>query len=142
HHHAGQRGRELGPQGVAALVQLEVEELLDDLLAGFAREELLVREHGSVHVLVAEARGDGAEVAEEPLATAHVLGVEVARAARRLERARHAPRDITPAGGTPVWLHSGRRSGGPECDATAFSARWLCCCWRWRAAPRRSRSRR
>ena len=66
-------------------MQLEVEELAGDLLAGLAREQLLVLEHGRVDALEAERARDRAEVLEQPVAEAQVLGVEVARSARRLE---------------------------------------------------------
>ena len=66
-------------------MQLEVVELLDDLLAGLAREELGVLDDRRVDLLEAEAARDLAEVREEPAPQAQVLGIEVARAARRLE---------------------------------------------------------
>ena len=66
-------------------MQLEVVELLDDLLARLAREELGVLDDRRVDLLEAEAARDLAEVAEEPRPQAQVLGIEVARAARRLE---------------------------------------------------------
>ena len=67
-------------------MQLEVVELVDDLLARLADEELGVLDDRRVDLLVAEAARDLAEVAEEPAPEAQVLGVEVARAARGLEQ--------------------------------------------------------
>jgi hypothetical protein len=103
------------------VVELEVVELVGDLLAGLAREQLGVLEHRRIHLLVAEAARDGAEVAEEPVSPAHVLGIEVARAARRLERVRHAPPNITPACGTPV-----ARVRAPVGPAPAAAAAGVC----------------
>jgi len=64
-------------------VDLEVVELLDDLLARLAREELRVLHHRRVDFLEAEAPGHGPEVAEEPVAQAQILGIEVPRPLRR-----------------------------------------------------------
>ena len=67
-------------------MQLEVEELVGDLLARLAGEELLVLEDGRVDALEGEGAGHRVEVAEEPLPEAVLVGVEVARAAGRLKR--------------------------------------------------------
>ena len=67
------------------VVEHEVVELVDDLLAGLAGEELGVLDDGRVDFLEAEAARDLAEVVEEPVPPAHVLGIEVARAAGGLE---------------------------------------------------------
>ena len=103
HHHARERGRHLGPQRVAALVQLEVVELLDDLLAGLAGEELLGLEHRGVHLLEGEGPGHGAEMLEEPVAAPQILGVEVARAAGGLQAGLAHAESIT----TSPWRLSG-----------------------------------
>ena len=67
------------------VVELEVVELVHDLLARLADEELGVFQDRRVHLLEAEAARDRPEVIEEPAALAHLLRVEVPRALRRLE---------------------------------------------------------
>jgi GAF domain-containing protein len=79
-------------------VQLEVVELVHDLLARLAGEEVRVLEHWSVHALEAERPRDGTEVIEQPLAETEVLGVEVPCAAGRLQGlAAHPDSNITTA---------------------------------------------
>ena len=73
-----------------------------DLFAGLAGEELGVLEHGSVDLLEGEARANRPELLEELRPPPVVVGVEVARAARRLQRgATHAPSISTPQGRLP-----------------------------------------
>ena len=67
-------------------MELEVVELVDDLLARLAGEELGVLDDRCVDLLEAEGRGDLPEHAEQPAPDAHRLGVEVARTAGRLQR--------------------------------------------------------
>ena len=85
HHEARDRGGHLRAQRQVTPVDLEVIELVDDLLARLAREELGVLDHRRVDFLEAEARSDVAKVAEQPVASALVFGIEVARSARCLQ---------------------------------------------------------
>ena len=81
HHHASQRRRHLRSQsdGPPAFV-LEVVELADDLLALLARVQLLTLEHRRVVLLEAVRTRSSMEVAEQPVAHAHLIRIEVARA--------------------------------------------------------------
>jgi hypothetical protein len=88
-----------------AVVQREVIELIDDLLARFPGEEFRVLEHRGVDFLEAEERRCGAKVLEEPVSHPKVLGIEVAGASRSLEGfSAHGP-SITP--GLARRLHLG-----------------------------------
>ena len=74
----------------------EVVELLDDLFARLAREQLRVLDDRRVDLLEAHAPRHFAEVGEEPAALPHLFRVEVARAARRLECRRLRHRRLLP----------------------------------------------
>ena len=67
---------------------LEAVHLVGDLLAALALEQRGVLEDGRVVLLEGERARDGAELREEPVAHAHLVGEEVARPRRRLERDR------------------------------------------------------
>jgi hypothetical protein len=64
----------------AVVPYLEVVQLIRDLLARLAHEELLALQHGRVELLEADGGAHGHELAEQPAAEAHVLWEEVTRA--------------------------------------------------------------
>ena len=77
-------------------------ELVHDLLARLANEELGVLEDRGVHLFEGELSGDGAEVAEKPVANAQIFRVEVARPTRRLQLlGAHGSLGNTPRGRLP-----------------------------------------
>jgi len=87
------------------VVQLEVVELRDDLLAGLSGEELGVFEHWRIDLFKAKEPGRGAEMLVEPRPEPEVLGVEVASAAWSLQavlghgvQVTHWGRRVAPAG--------------------------------------------
>ena len=139
HDHPRQRGRHLRPQrDAAAALVLEVVELLRDFFPRLAHVQRLVLQHGRVVLLKAERLRRAAPLAEEPVPDAHVLGVDVARAARRREvellRARWAcllllDRRAGAAGAEarhavpPRWRRQPAHSGGEErhCAGCAHS---------------------
>jgi hypothetical protein len=86
-HHPCERRRELGSQREVPVVQLEVVELVDDLLARLPDEELGGLDHRRVDALERECARDGAKMVEEPLANAHLGGIEVPRTANTLDAA-------------------------------------------------------
>ncbi len=96
HHHARDRRRHLGAQREVTVVHREVVELLDDLLARLAREQLRVLDDRRIDLLEAHAPRHFPELREEPAALPHLLGIEVARAARRLERRKLRHRRLLP----------------------------------------------
>ena len=65
-------------------VELKVVELVDDLLAGLAHEELGVLDDRGVHFLEGESLGDFAKVAKEPVPKSLIFGVNVPCSAGRL----------------------------------------------------------
>ena len=81
--HARERGRHLRPErDVAAGLVLERVDLVLDLLAGLALEQLERLDDARVVVLEAVRDRGRAPGVEDPVAEDHVLGVEVAHAAR------------------------------------------------------------
>lgn len=85
-YHAREGGGHLGAECEAALGLVEeVVDLLAHLLAGLAREELVALDDAGVVGTEAGGLAGGAERVEDAVAPGHVLGVEVAHPARRLE---------------------------------------------------------
>ena len=66
-------------------MEFEVVELFDDFFAGFPGEELRVLQDRGVDLLEGKAVGDAAEALKEPSPPPEIVGVEIARSARRLE---------------------------------------------------------
>ncbi len=86
HDHARERGRHLGAQReLAAGLVLEGVDLVDDLLAGLALEEFEGFDDAGVVRFEARGDGGGAPRIEDAVAQLHVLGVEIAHAARGFE---------------------------------------------------------
>ena len=67
-------------------VKFEVVELVDDLFAGLACEQIGMLQHGRVDFFEGIADGHAAEAFKEPFSPAEFVGVEIPRSARRLQR--------------------------------------------------------
>ena len=85
-HHAREGGRHLGAERdvPVALVE-EMVDLVADLFAGLARQQLVALHHAGVVRLEPRRRAGGAEGVEHLVSPRHVLGIEVPHPARRLE---------------------------------------------------------
>ena len=68
-----------------SIVELEMVELVDDLLARLPGEELGMFDHRCIDFFETEAGRGLSKVVEEPVSTTHVVGIEVASAPRGLE---------------------------------------------------------
>jgi DNA-binding NtrC family response regulator len=116
---SGQQARlfELGAQREVPVVQLEMIELVDDLLARLSDEELGRFEYRRVDLLERKSARNAPTMVEEPLADAHLGGIEVPRASNTLKTATaHGGRNNTlVARGPPCSLPRVRAASGAAC---------------------------